>query len=207
MGFRRNESVKGPHDAAEAGQSRSRNENAHEKTADAIAQGFHHLRIFDASPNEKADPGPVEHEMHRPEHQQANRHRDDAVAFDGNVAEHEGAAKRLREGDRDGRSAPDGMDQLLGDDKAADRHENLLQMASIDRSHDDPLEQKPRRSRDRHGGQDAQSEQSQIQGEGIRLAPCSEGSQDQQRRIGSERDEDAMAEIDDVHEAKDEREA
>ena len=105
-----------------------------EEAADAVAERLDHLGILDARPDQQADAGAVEQQLHADEDHEADDDRDDAVALHDDVAEHEGAAQGLRQRDRDRRGAPDRVDRLLGDDQAAHGDEDLLQVAAIDRA-------------------------------------------------------------------------
>ena len=80
-------------------------------------------------------------------------------------------------------------------------------MAAIDRADDHPLEDRTDKTRHRHGAQDAEQQKREIEPDGIRLRPSGQGTEHEERGVGAERDEDAVAEIDDVHQAEDEGEA
>jgi hypothetical protein len=86
--------------------------------------------------------------------------------------------------------------------KPADRHQDLLQVAAIDRPHDDALEQRPNAGGDDHRHQDAQAEQTEIERERVGLRPTGQRAQHQKSRVGTQRDEHAVSEIDHVHEAE-----
>ena len=95
------------------------------------------------------------------------------------------------------------MDRLLGDDQAAHGDEDLLEVAAIDGPDDDPLEDRPDDGRDRHRAPAMhRPQQRQVEPNGIRLRPAGQRTEHDERGVGAERNEDAVAEIDDVHQAE-----
>jgi hypothetical protein len=79
----------------------------------------------------------------RREDQQADAHGQHAVLLDRCLAHQEGAAQRIGQRQRDLQRAPDDLDDLLADDHAAHRDEDLLQVQAVDRPHDQALEGQP----------------------------------------------------------------
>ena len=71
---------------------------------------------------------------------EADHRRQHAIFLDRRLAEDERALESRRQGERDLLGAEQRVEQLLGDDRAADGRQNLLQMLAVDRLHDQPLE-------------------------------------------------------------------
>jgi hypothetical protein len=86
----------------------------------------------------------------RREHQQADGRGQHAVLLDRRIAEQEGAAQRIGQRQGDLQRAPDDLDDLLADDHAAHRDEDLLEVQAVDRAHDHALEGPAHRAGHRH---------------------------------------------------------
>jgi hypothetical protein len=63
-----------------------------------------------------------------------------AVFLDGDVAQQERPAQRRWPAKRDLVGTPDHLQELLGHDEPARRHQDLLQVLAVDRPHDHALE-------------------------------------------------------------------
>src|SRR5258706_281235 len=92
---------------------------------------------------------------------------------------------------------PQDVDELLGDDHAAGRDQDLLQVLAVDRLDDDALEEKPEQAGDQHRAQQRRRERGEA------------GAGDLHQRggdIGAHRDEQAVREVHHIHQAEDQRE-
>src|SRR6202034_3571961 len=97
-----------------------------------IAERLDHFAILDSGADQKSDPGAAEHEQHGREDYEADDHRDQPVAFDGDVAEYERASERRRQRQCDLYGSKKSDDKLFGDDQAPDRDQDLFEMLAVD---------------------------------------------------------------------------
>src|SRR5207249_4314103 len=81
--------IERPHHPAEPSERRARDEHADEQPADVVTERLDHFAVLDAGADQKADFRAVEHQQHAGEHHEADDHRNDPVALDGDVAEHD----------------------------------------------------------------------------------------------------------------------
>ena len=109
--------------------------------------------------------------------------------------------------ERDLRRAEHGVEQLLGDDRAADRGQYLLQVLAVDGLDDQTLEHPAEGAADQRRDDGREDEDREVQGKRIGARPARKRRQHQGRGVGAERDEGAVAEIEHVHHAEDERQA
>ncbi len=78
-------------------------------------------------------------------------------------------------------------------------------MLAVDRLDDQPLEHEAERAADERRSDRGEEEDGEIEQNGIGARPARERQQHQSRDIGAERDEGAVAEIEHVHHAEDQR--
>src|SRR5436190_12262768 len=142
--------VHSPEAPAQAGERRAGREHGDEQAPDAVAEAFDHLAVLDAGADQEADLGAVERPEEGREDDQPDRHRDQAQLVDRRLADDDRAAQRLGRWQRDLRRAPHDLDQLLADDRAAERDQDLLQVLPVYRPDDDALEAEAERARDEH---------------------------------------------------------
>ena len=199
--------IERPQHAAEPRQRRARHEHADEQPVDAIAQRLDHLAVLDARADQEPDPGAVEHDHLREKDDQADDERDDAVFLDRGVAEHERAAEGRGRSDRNLLRAEQRIKQLLGDDRAADRHQDLLEVLSIDGNDQHTFEDIAEAAADDDRRRQREPEDAEIQRQRIRLRPRGERQKCQRGDISAQRNEGAVAEIEHVHHAEGERQA
>ena len=139
------------------------------------------------------------------EDDQPDRHRHQAQLVDGRLADDDRAAQRLGRRQRDLRRPPDDLDQLLADDRAAERDQDLLQVLAVDRPDDDALEAEAEGAGDEHRRQRGDEDGAEVEAHARRAGPAAEADEDAGRDVGAERDEEAVAEVQHVHQAEDER--
>ena len=155
--------IERPQHAADPGERRAGHEHADEQPVDAVAERLDHFAVLDPGADQQADLGAVEHQHQADEDDEADQRRDDAVFLDRRVAEQERAAEARRRRERDHVGAEQGVEQLLGDDRAADRHQDLLQMLAVDRHDHQPLEHEAERAADDDRRGEREREQRQIE--------------------------------------------
>ena len=121
-----------------------------EQPPDAIAERFDHLAVFDTGADQQADLGAVQHQLNATKHDKADQHRQQAVFCNRDVANDEGASQRGRQRQRNDLRSPQRIQRLLGDDQSARRHQDLLEVLTVDRKDQHALDDQPERAGDRH---------------------------------------------------------
>ncbi|MGY4449388.1 hypothetical protein ACVWZR_004048 [Bradyrhizobium sp. i1.3.1] len=121
------------------------------------------------------------------------------------VAEDEGASQRGRQGCRDDLRSPQRIERLLGDDQAARRHQDLLQVLAVDGQDQHALDDQAERAGHRHRQQRCRRQHREVRPQRIRLHRGRERRQHEGCHIGADGDEGAVAEIEHVHQAEHQR--
>ena len=84
--------------------------------------------------------------------------------------------KRRRQRQRNLLRAEQGVEQLLGDDRAADRHQDLPEMLAVDRLDDQPLEDEAERAADDAAASKARHEAARLRASESALDQPASGS-------------------------------
>ncbi|MGY3388581.1 hypothetical protein ACVWW6_001172 [Bradyrhizobium sp. USDA 3311] len=106
---------------------------------------------------------------------------------------------------RDDLRPPQRIERLLGDDQAAGRHQDLLQMLAVDRQDQHALDDQAERAGHRHRQQRSRRQHREVHPERIGLNGRRKRCQHQGCDIGADGDEGAMTEIEHVHQAEHQR--
>ena len=194
--------VQAPHHATQTGQCATHHKHADKQAFDAVAQRFHHLAVLHTGANQQANFGAGERPCQERKHCQAHHHRQQAVFFNGGIAQEHRTAHGFGQGQRQLRGAPNHFDELFANDHAAHGDQNLFQMLTIDRAHDVALKGKSHSARHQHGDQHGREDGNQIAPQILRASPITHQAQHCGGNKSAQCNEHSMAKIQHIHQTK-----
>ena len=199
--------VQAPHHPAQAGQGRAHHKHAHKQAADAVPQRLDHLAVLHAGANQQTHLGARQRPGQHAKHQRAHGHGDQAVFFDTGFAQQQRTAQALGHGQGHLLRAPDDFDQLFANDHAAHGDQNLLEVLAIHGPHDEALKRQTHSTRYGHRHRHRRKHGEHIAPHLTALGVVAHRAQ---HRGGDKRpqgDEQPVAKVQHVHQAKHQREA